>query len=421
MKDLNTLKTKRNDLLQQRADALESATEKYSAGDMTGYNADMETVKGYNTQLETLDGLISEKEKSFGEEIFLGTRGSGQRSAKAGGTLVDAIRGTEKYANAWLESVRKGISLDKGVGIQSMAPLYEAERAMKALSIGGGDTPGEDGGFLVPIDFETKVNERMKEYVDLSALVTVERVSVNDGWRVYDTTGTRTALTKVDELEKINPGKQPSFKRIDYHCSKYADKLIISNELMADASSLITYLAGWWAPKFVMTKNGLILALLNALPFSALAGATDAEQIKALKTILNTGLNTAHAKRATILTNSFGFNAMDNWADSTGRPMLVPDPKGGDFSRFKGRPVQYADADLIPAIESGEANYNPFYVGDFKSFCTLYLRQGTRIRSTDIGGDAWDTDTTEVRCTCRMDCKQVDGDAVKFTGIKANE
>lgn len=420
MNDLNKLKTKRNDLLQQRADALDAATKKYSDGDMTGYNADMEKVKGYNTQLETLAGLIAETEKSFGDDVF--TPGDGaNRAAKSGLTLVDTIRGTEKYASAWLESVRKGISPDKGAGIQSLSPLYEAERAMKALSIGGGDTPGEDGGFLVPIDFDTKVNELMKEYVDLSTLVTVEPVNVNDGWRVYDTTGTRTALTKVDEMGKITAGKQPSFKRIAYHCSKYADKLIISNELMADASSLITYLAGWWAPKLVMTKNDLILKLLNALPFAALAGDTDADQIKALKTLLNTGLNTAHAKRATILTNAFGYNAMDNWADSNGRPILVPDPKTGDFSRFKGRPVQYADADLIPAVTSSNTSYVPIYVGDFKSFATLYLRQGTRIRSTDIGGDAWDTDTTEVRCTCRMDCKEIDSAAVKFSGIKAAE
>ena len=72
-------------------------------------------------------------------------------------------------------------------------------------------------------------------------------------------------------------------------------------------------------------------------------------------------------------------------------------------------------------MTSSNTSYVPIYVGDFKSFATLYLRQGTRIRSTDIGGDAWDTDTTEVRCTCRMDCKETDSAAVKFSGIKAAE
>lgn len=415
MKNLNTLKTKRNDLLQQRADALEAATKKYEAGDMTGYNADMETVKGFNGQLETLNGLIAETEKDFGAEpSFSGVDG---RNMFAGKALVDTIRGTEKYANAWLEAIRKGISPDKGTGIQSLAPLYEAESAMKALSIGGGDTPGEDGGFLVPIDFDNAVNELMKEYVDLSKLVTVENVKVNSGWRVVDTAGTRSALTKVAELGEIKAGQQPSFKKVSYNCEKYGDKIIVSNELMADAAGLIKYLAQWWAPKLVMTKNALILSKLNALEFSALAGDTDAAQMKSLKTLLNTGLNTAHSKRAVILTNAYGYDAMDNWADSSGRPMLVPDPKGADFSRFKGRRVEYADADLIPSVDGCD----PIYVGDLKAFCTLFMRQGTRIRSTDIGGQAWDTDSTEIRCTCRMDCQTVDSAAVKFTGIQSAE
>lgn len=419
--DLNALKTKRTDLLQQRADALEAATKKYTAGDMAGYNTEMETVKGFNTQLETLDGLISEAEKSFGGEGGMQPGGVDERNAKAGAALVDSIRGTEKYADAWLESIVKGITPDKGQSMKSLAPLYEAEAALKSLSISGGTTPGEDGGFLVPVEFDNMVTELMKEYVDLSQLVNVEHVKSNSGWRAVDSTGTRTALTKVSELGTIKTGQQPSYKRVSYNCSKYADKLIISNELLSDAHGLMAHIAKWWAPKFVMTKNSLILAQLNALDFTALAGATDAEQVKAMKTLLNTGLNTAHSKRATILTNSFGYNAMDNWVDGNGRPLLVPDLKSGDGEKFKNRPVVYADVDEIPAIEKDGTAYDPMYIGNLKAFCTLFLRQGTRIRSTDIGGDAWDTDSTEVRCTCRMDCQTVDAAAVKFTGIQNAE
>ena len=413
--DLNALKTKKTDLLQQRADSLDDAAKKYSAGDMTGYNPAMETVKGFNGQLETLSGLISEAEKRFGADPT--PTDVDARNMFAGKALVDTIRGTEKYAAAWLEAMRKGISYDKGVGIKSLAPLYEAESAMKALTIGGGDTPGEDGGFLVPIDFDNAVQELLKEYVDLSELVNVEHVKVNSGWRVVDTSGTRTALTKVGERGKIVPGQQPSYKRVDYTCEKFGDKIIVSNELMADAKALIEFLAKWWAPKYVMTKNSLILAQLNALGFTALAGATDAEQIKSLKTLINTGLNTAHSKRATILTNSFGYDTMDNWVDANGRALLVPDLKSDGGEKFKGRPVIYADPDLIPAVEQAGAAYDPMYVGNLKAFCTLFLRQGVRIRSTDIGGEAWDTDSTEIRCTCRMDCQTVDENAVKFTGI----
>lgn len=421
MKDLNTLHIKRNDLLQKRADALEAATKKYTAGDMTGYSADMEKVKGFNGELETLAGLITETEKSFGVKDFVPAGEGAQRAAKAGKALVDSIRGTEQYESAWLESVRTGVTIDKGFGIQSLAPLYEVEKALKAMTIGGGDPAGSDGGFMVPIDFDNRVIELMKEYIDLSTLVTVEHVNVNSGWRVLDTTGTRTALTKMDEMGRLTEGQKPKMKRIDYSCSKFGDKLIVSNELMADAKGLIAYLAEWWAPKYVMTKNSLILGLLDSLAFSPLAGTTDAEQIKAMKSLLNTGLNTAHSKGATILTNSFGYDIMDGWADSTGRPMLVPDPKGGDFSRFKARKVLYGDPDLIPDVTVDGAAYHPIYAGNFKAAIRMFLRNGTRIRSTDIGGDAWDTDSTEIRCICRMDAKSVDGAAVKRTGVLSAE
>ena len=418
MKDLNKLLMKRNDLQQRRADKLEAATKAYSNGDMPGYEAAMGEVKEFNGQLETLHGLITECQKTFGADSFVPAGDGDARVTAVGGSLVDKIRSTEKYANAWLQSVVKGYTPDKGAGIDALAPLYEAERASKALTIGGGDTPGEDGGFLVPLDFDNRVISLMKEYVDLSKLVTVENVRVNSGWRVVDTAGTRTALTKINEMGKLSEGKKPSYKRITYNCSKFGDKVIVSNELLADAQGLMAYLAAWWAPKYVMTKNHLILEQLNKLEFAALAGDTDVEQIKSLKSLLNAGLNTAHSKRATILSNSAGYDVMDNWVDGQGRALLVPDPKSGDFSRFKNRPVEYADPDLIPAVEVEGTSYNPIYVGNLKAFATLFLRQGTRIRSTDIGGDAWDTDSTEIRCLCRMDCQTVDDGAVKRTGIK---
>ncbi len=419
MKNLNALKTKRNDLLQQRADALDAANTAYSGGNTADYESNMTKVKGFNTELERISGLIAEVEKEFDIGDLSGA--AGQRNIFSGKALVDTIRGTDKYAEAWLKAMREGISPDKGANIKALEPLYEAENAFKALSIGGGETVGEDGGFLVPVDFDNQVKNLMKEYIDLSELVTVENVKVNSGWRVVDAAGARVALTKVGELDSFKEGQKPKYKKVTYTCEKYGEKLIVSNELMSDASALIAYLAAWWAPKFVMTKNSLILSKLSELPFSALDGATDAEQIKALKTMLNTGLNTAHAKRATILTNAFGYDTMDNWVDGTGRAMLVPDLKAGGPDKFKGRPVVYADADLVPSVEHDGTAYDPIYLGNFKNFCTLFLRQGVRVRSTDIGGQAWDTDTTEIKCSCRMDCQIFDENAVKSTGIMSAE
>lgn len=418
LNDKNKLLQKRNDLQQSRADQLDVATKAITSGDTAAYDAAMEKVKGFNTELEKVTGLIAEVEKSFTEEDLRGQITGDTRVAKAGSTLMIGIRGTEKYADAWLHAMRKGVSPDKGMGMQELAPLYDAERALKALTIGGGEPVGTDGGFLVPIDFDNRVIQQSKEYIDLSNLVTVETVNVVSGWRVIDSTDSRTKLTKIDEMGTIKEGDKPKYNKIAYNCSKYGDKLIVSNELMADAPGLIRELADWWTPKYILTKNDLILTLLNSLTMNPLTGTTDAEQIKALKTLINTGLNTAHSKRAEILTNATGYNTMDNWVDSTGRAMLVPDPKNGEFNLFKNRRVHYADADLIPDVTSDDAAYIPYYIGNFKAFCRLFLRQGTRIKSTDIGGNAWDTDSYEIRCTCRMDCQKVDESAVKRAGIK---
>ena len=291
----------------------------------------MAQVKTYNTDLERINGLMSECEKAFTGEDFRDSGEAETRVNKSGIALVNKIRGTEQYMEAFAKAMRAGISPEKGMGMEGLKPLYEAEAAMKALTISGGDPAGSDGGFLAPIDFDNQVIALSKEYVDLSPLVHVENVSVNSGWRVVDAAGTRTPLNKLDEMGTITKGQQPKFNQIVYNCSKYGDKVVVSDELMSDAPALVRYLAGWWAPKYVLTKNALILALLNNLELKPLG---DANQMQALKKLLNTGLNTAHSRNATILTNCFGYDDMDNWMDTTGRPLLVPDPKGGDFDRF---------------------------------------------------------------------------------------
>ena len=123
MKDLNKLLMQRNDIQQTRADHLETATKAFANGDTSGYESAMSEVKALNKKLENLNGLIAECEKAFGADFYAPVGEGDRRVTAAGGSLVDQIRSTEKYANAWLESVRKGVSIDKGHGIESLAPL----------------------------------------------------------------------------------------------------------------------------------------------------------------------------------------------------------------------------------------------------------------------------------------------------------
>ena len=417
--NLNTLTIKKHDLLQKRAEALDLATKAFENGGQAEYETQMTNVESCNKELQKLDTLMGECGKSFQDETDLGSRAKGamDHAEKTGVVLMSKICDTEAYSAAWLESLAKGVTPKTGLGVKSLDPLYQAETALKSLTISGGEPAGTDGGFLVPEEFNRQLITLAKDYVDLSTLVNVEHVNSNTGWRAVESSGA-TKLQKLTEMQVIKPTDQPKFSRVSYKNEKYGDRLPISNELLADAPVLIRYLAQWFAPKYILTKNDLILTLLNALEFQAITGETDAEQIKSLKTMINTGLRTATAKRAVLLTNAPGYNVMDNWMDTTGRPILVPDPKDGDIQRFKNKRVVYADADEIPDFEESMTNYHPLYLGDLKSAITLFLRSGIRMKSTDIGGAAWETDSTEIRATCRMDAKTVDETAVIRSGFK---
>ncbi len=418
--NMNALINKKHDLLQYRSDALDRATKAFGpGGDQSQYESEMQKVQDYNKELENLENLIGEVGKSYPDGNELGDRAKGavDRAEQTGVTLLSKICDTEQYAAAWLESIAKGVTPKTGVGMKSMEPLYEAERAQKTLTISGGEPVGADGGFLVPEEFNRQIISMAKDYVDLSTLVNVEHVSSQSGWRAVENGGA-TKLTKLTEMQELPANSKPKFSRVAYDNEKYGDRRPISGELLADAPGLIQYLAQWWTPKYILTKNDMILALLNQIKFTAMDGADDAAQIQALKTLINTGLRTATAKRAVILTNALGYNAMDNWADKIGRPMLVPDPKDGDIQRFKNKRVIYADADEIPDFEESSVKYHPLYLGDFKGAITMFLRSGMRIKSTDVGGDAWKTDSIEIRATCRMDAATVDATAVIRSGFK---
>ena len=54
----------------------------------------------------------------------------------------------------------------------------------------------------------------------------------------------------------------------------------------------------------------------------------------------------------------------------------------------------------------------PLYIGDFQSFGTLFRRQAMEIASTNVGGNAWNTNSTEVRAITRLAVAKFDDKAV---------
>lgn len=390
------------ELKNKRAMKLQEGQGFLAKKDLEAHKALMGEVAKMNAEIDAAEAQLAEEgrfddkdEKLKGLHLSHKQQQEEQARIKA----VDTIRSTNEYANAFAKALRIGMKVKKAWGVEEFAPLT------KALQETGGAPEGADGGFLVPQDFDNMIHQMEKEYLDLSQFFNVEQVSTLTGWRAVES-GTRKKLPKIAEMGTIGKDDQPKFAKISYSVSKYGDRLPVSSELLEDnTAGLLQYLANWFGPKYILTKNSLLIALLTGLTTEV--PLTAGSEAKELRQAIIKNLNTAHSKSAILLTNQNGYAEMDGWQDGNGRSLLVPNPADPEVYRLGGRQVVYADNDLIP----DEDSKMPIYVGNFKALGTLFVRKGIEMAATDIGGDAWANDSYEIRGLCRMDAQKVDENA----------
>ena len=364
--------------------------------------AEMEAQAATISQLTARLNLMQQDVQ--GAENSQATQVVNQQAAPTNSRLR-AMLGSNEYARAFANAVRQGVTPKTGRGIEAYNVLFDA------LTIGGGDTPGEDGGFLVPEDIDHQINELRRTLNPLAPLFGAENVSTNSGWRVMDSAPT-TGMIAVDEMGEIQQGEQPSFSRVLYKLTKYAMFLPVSNELASDeVANLFAYLSRWFAKKAVITENGLLLGALGGLVAQDVAAG---DEIKGIKTALNVALDPAISLTAGILTNQSGFNALDCLTDETGRPLLNPDPKTGTPKMANGRTIHVVSDAVLKNTDGGKA---PLYIGDMKQYATLFKRNPLEILSTNIGGNAWRSDSIEVRGIQRMGVSKFDTAAVVLRTI----
>lgn len=336
--------------------------------------------------------------------------GNAQAARQQERSLRDMLASNE-YARAFASAIRTGARPNRPMMDETHKVLYDA------LTIGGGSTPGEDGGFLVPEDIDHMIRERRRELNPLAELFTAETTNANSGWRVMDkapTTGMTALATEIPK-DNIAMDDQPEFVKVPFTLTTYGLIIPVSNELANDeVANLFGYLANWFARKHVITENLLLKAKLETLT-AANIPATD-NAIDALKGILNKALDPAISLTASILTNQDGFDFLDQQKDTTGRPLLQPDPTNATNMLFKGRRVKMVSNKLLPSrtvttTGATKGDYFPLYVGDFTQYATLFMRQNLEIVSTDIGGNAFRNNSIEVRGISRMGVSTFDTEA----------
>ncbi len=312
------------------------------------------------------------------------------------------ILASNEYARAFCYALSHGITVKNGRGNENVQILFDA------MTESGGSPAGTDGGFLVPEDIDNTIRELRRELNPLAALFSEETVTAPTGWRVIDTAPT-AAMPSINEMGTVsNNADQPAFAKVTYTLGKYGLRIPISNELLNDeVANLMAYLGRWFAKKLILTENSLLITALKTLTASSLiTGSETAES--AIKAILNKSLDPAISASAVIITNQTGFDALDQLVDDTGRGLLQPDPTNATLYRLFGRRiVAVSDAQLPNTSSKPE-----FFIGDTREFATLFRKDGFEVASTDVGGDAWATDSTEVRGIARLAVSKFDTAAV---------
>ena len=269
---------------------------------------------------------------------------------------------------------------------------------------------GEAGGFIVPTDEQTKINELKRALNPLSALVRVENVNTMSGTRVLEKASDMTPFASVAELAAIGEIDGPKFTQVKYAIKKFAGILPISEELLADSDqNLLAYVNGWLAKKSVATENAQILAVLKTLTKAPLTN------LDGVKEIMNVTLDPTISLMSSVLTNQDGFNFLDKQKDTDGRYLLQPNPLDSTQKLLFGKPVTVvSNKVLLTDTSVASAKKAPVIIGSFTDAVVLFDRQATTLTGTSVGGDAWKRDSYDVKGVTRIDVQKFDDKAVVF-------
>ena len=269
---------------------------------------------------------------------------------------------------------------------------------------------GEAGGFIVPTDEQTKINELKRALNPLSALVRVENVNTMSGTRVLEKASDMTPFASVAELAAIGEIDGPKFTQVKYAIKKFAGILPISEELLADSDqNLLAYVNGWLAKKSIATENAQILAVLKTLTKAPLTN------LDGIKELLNVTLDPTISLMSSVLTNQDGFNFLDKQKDTDGRYLLQPNPLDSTQKLLFGKPVTVVSNKVLPTDTSvASTKKAPVIIGSFTDAVVLFDRQATTLTGTSVGGDAWKRDSYDVKAVARIDVQKFDDKAVIF-------
>ena len=286
-----------------------------------------------------------------------------------------------------------------------------ARRGFKVENSMNEGTPA-DGGYTVPEDIQTKINERRSAKASLIDLVDVESVTTNKGSRTFKKRSQQTGFQKVGEGAKIGAKATPQFERMDYVISKYAGYFPVTNELLEDSDAAITLvLTAWIGDESRVTRNNIIRTAINTKAKTALASLDD------IKKALNVTLGAAFKSTSRVVTNDDGLQYLDTLKDNDGKYLLQPNPANPMQLRLCAGativPVTVIPNDDLPSdVATAGKRKIPMIIGDLKEGIKFFDRKSLTIMASNLAAagelNAFEEDLTLFRVIEREDCQVKD-------------
>jgi len=269
---------------------------------------------------------------------------------------------------------------------------------------------GADGGYTVPQDILTRINELREAKGALQNLITVEPVSTMSGSRTFKARSQQTGFAEVGENGEILEKATPQFTNLPYSVKKYAGFFKVTNELLKDSDQAIEdTLVKWIGDESRVTRNKLILAELNKKAKTAIADADD------IKDVLNVQLDPSFRNTAIVLTNQDGFNFLDKLKDGEGNYLLQPSATASTGKQIFGVDIEVqSNKDLPSDVSVPESPKAPIIIGDLKEAVVLFDREQTDIAASTEAGDSFITDNTMFRAIEREEVKSRDVEAFVY-------
>ena len=296
------------------------------------------------------------------------------------------------------------------VEVDSVAKFGQDAKAGFKLNKSMNEGTNADGGYTVPEDIVTRIEEYRGAKASLLHLVSVVPVSTNKGQRTFKKRAQQTGFTKVGEGAKIGAKATPQFERISYEIEKYAGYFPVTNEVLEDSdANLGNVLIEWIADESRVTANKLILEQI------ATKEQVDLKDMDGIKKAVNVTLGQAFKATAKIVTNDDGLQYLDTLKDGTGRYLLAPMP-GDTMAMTLQVGAMRIPVEVIPNADMpSQGTKVPMIIGDLKEGIVYWNRKQMNIKISDVAvvGDlnAYEEDLTLYRAIEREDVTTRDTEA----------